>query len=75
MEDVVEGGLAVFTGRGGGKAEAMAPLTSGKDVVEKVETRPLSEAVGGQLGRGDPRCSSREERGGGAEFWVAEAQE
>ena len=38
MEDVVEGGLAVFTGRGGGKAEAMAPLTSGKDVVEKVET-------------------------------------
>ena len=29
VEYVVQGGLAVFTGRGGGEAEAVAPLSSG----------------------------------------------
>ena len=32
MEDVVQGGWALVTGRGGGEAEAVAPLTSGEDV-------------------------------------------
>ena len=75
MEDVVQGGWALVTGRGGGEAEAVAPLTSGEDVANIVEADLFQRL--GEAGKGEAAPDSRPEGrwGGGAGSWGEGAQE
>ena len=51
MEDAVQRGQAVFTGRGGSKAEAVAPFAGGEDVADEAETDLLQRL--GEAGKGE----------------------
>ena len=66
MEDVVQGGWALVTGRGGGEAEAVAPLTSGEDVANIVEADLFQRL--GEAGKGEAAPDSRPGEGGEAVY-------
>ena len=57
MEDVVQESLAVFTGRGGSKAEAVTPLSSGEDVADEAEADLLQRL--GEAGKGEATPDAR----------------
>ena len=57
MEDVIPRGLAVFTGRGGSEAEAVAPFASGEDVADEAETNLLQRL--GEAGEGEAAPDAR----------------
>ena len=57
MEDVVPESLAVFTGRGGSKAEAVTRLSSGEDVADEAETDLLQRL--GEAGEGEAAPDAR----------------
>ena len=66
VEDGVQGGLAVFTGRSGDEAEAVVPLSSGEDVADEVETELLLRL--GEAGKGEAAPDARPGKVGEAEL-------
>ena len=57
MEDVVQGGLTVFTGRGGSEKEVVTPFSSGEDVADEAETDLLQRL--GEAGKGEATPDAR----------------